>query len=197
MGKLVSVVGITGAGKTSLVHALCQNGEFDRGLEEHTERPFQSLFKADAHYALANQVDYLLQRAKQETELRQSSRVALVDGGLDLDFHGFTRLFFERGLLKSEEFTLCEELYKFFRTILPHPELIIRILVEHKLVSERLANRNRINIASAKDLVLFDNYINEWLSTLDPRIILSVETSGDDLDYSQTVPIIMKKVSAL
>jgi deoxyadenosine/deoxycytidine kinase len=197
MGKLVSVVGITGAGKTSLVRALCKNGEFDRGLEQHTERPFQSKFKADAQYALANQVDYLLQRAKQESQLRQSSKVALVDGGLDLDFHGFTRLFLARGFLKPEEFNLCGELYTFFRTILPNPELIIRILVDHKLVSVRLANRNRINIASAEDLELFDHFIDDWLSSLDPRIILRVETSGDGLDYSRTVPLIMEKIAAL
>jgi deoxyadenosine/deoxycytidine kinase len=197
MGKLVAIVGITGAGKTSLVHALCQSGDYDRGLEQHTQRPFQSLFYADAHYALANQVDYLLQRAKQESQLRRSSRVALVDGGLDLDFHGFTRLFYARGLLNSNEFTLCEDLYTFLRSILPQPELFIRILIDHKVVTKRLTVRDRINIARVEDLDLFDRHIDNWVSSLDPRIILNVETSGEDSSYSRTTPIIMEKIAEL
>ena len=64
------------------------------------ERPFQALFKQDARYALANQLDYLLFRAEQEKELSASHKIGLVDGGLDLDFHGFTRLFHARGLLE-------------------------------------------------------------------------------------------------
>jgi len=93
MGKIVAVVGNTGAGKTTLVRALCRMGKFNFGLEQHTERPFQQMFKNDPRYALANQLDYMLLRAKQEQEFRSMEGIALVDGGLDLDFYGFTRLF--------------------------------------------------------------------------------------------------------
>ncbi|HEX7541875.1 MAG TPA: hypothetical protein VF352_07075 [Anaerolineales bacterium] len=96
MGKHIVVGGSTGVGRTSLVRALCKQGPLVAGLEEHNERPFQHVFKTDAHYAHANQLDYLLLRALQEALLRQSSQTGLMDDGLEMDFHGFTRLFHAR-----------------------------------------------------------------------------------------------------
>ena len=105
MGKLISIVGASGVGKTALVHALAKNKIFQTAYEQHTERPFQALFKQDKKYALANQMDYLLLRAEQEGDLRRNaSQIGLIDGGLDLDFHGFTRLFLSRNLLGQPEF---------------------------------------------------------------------------------------------
>ena len=88
--KLIEVVGASGVGKTALVRALAKTGKFTTAYEEHTERPFQALFQNDLRYALANQIDYLLLRAEQETRLRNSPQIGLMDGGLDLDFHAFT-----------------------------------------------------------------------------------------------------------
>jgi deoxyadenosine/deoxycytidine kinase len=45
MGKLILVVGSTSVGKTALVRALCKQGPFVAGLEEHNERPFQRVLK--------------------------------------------------------------------------------------------------------------------------------------------------------
>jgi len=93
MNKLIAVVGASGVGKTALVQALSSVYPFATAYEQHAERPFQALFKNDSHYALANQIDYFLLRAEQEKLLRRASaRIGLIDGGLDLDFHGFTRL---------------------------------------------------------------------------------------------------------
>src|SRR4030095_6286040 len=93
MSKLISVVGPSGVGKTTFVRTLAQAYPFTTAYEGHAERPFQALFKQDKKYALANQLDYLLLRAEQEKELRASPQIGLLDGGLDLDFHGFRRLF--------------------------------------------------------------------------------------------------------
>jgi deoxyadenosine/deoxycytidine kinase len=86
MNKLIVVVGNSGVGKTTLFLQLCRTAKFVTGFEQHIERPYQALFKRDPRYALANQIDYLLLRAEQEGDIRQSSHIGLQDGGLDMDF---------------------------------------------------------------------------------------------------------------
>jgi len=119
MGKLIVVVGSTGVGKTTLVRALCKQGPFVAGLKEHGERPFQRVFKTDARYAHANQLDYLLLRADPERLLRHLPQTGLMDGGLEMDFHGFTRLFHARAWLTDAEFDLCKRFYHLVRTHQP------------------------------------------------------------------------------
>jgi deoxyadenosine/deoxycytidine kinase len=197
MGKIIAVVGNTGAGKTTLVRALCRMGKFNIGLEQHAERPFQKMFKNDPRYALANQLDYMLQRAKQEQEFRSMEGIALVDGGLDLDFYGFTRLFHSRGLLSNIEFQLCEELYGFFRSLLPPPELTVHLIIDHEIIEKRLAERDRINVATSADLELMNSFIISWLENIPSGKVIHIDASKDSPDYSNSIPIILDRIASL
>ncbi len=196
MGKLIAVVGPSGVGKTALVRALAKAYPFETAYEEHAERPFQALFKKDAHYALANQIDYMFLRAEQEKKLRASpsARMGLIDGGLDLDFHGFTRLFHRRGLLTGPEFELCRRVYGFLRQLLPRPELIIRLCADETTIARRLAGRDRINIASAEDTALFNSFLKEWLTTLPSDQIVELDVSKATLEYEQSIKIILDRI---
>ncbi len=184
MQKLISVVGASGVGKTTFVNALAKTGNFATAFEQHDERPFQSLFKQDKKYALANQLDYLLLRAEQEKQLRAANKTGLMDGGLDLDFHGFTRLFRHRGLLTNSEFDLCLRLYTLLRELLPPPDLIVVLSAPQKIIEGRLASRRRINIASVKDAELMDGFIHEWLGSVSEEKILRIDASAEDEDYT-------------
>jgi deoxyadenosine/deoxycytidine kinase len=209
MGKLIAIVGASGVGKTALVSALANvraDGHADRpyaieafetAYEQHTERPFQSLFKNDAHYALANQVDYFLLRAEQEKNLRASPRIGLIDGGLDLDFYGFTRLFHSRCLLTDPEFELCRGVYEFIREYLPRPELIIRLRADERTVASRLSARDRINIASAEDISLFNLFLDQWLASIPSDQLLEMDVSNETLGYEQSVRIVLDKIIKL
>lgn len=195
MKRLVSIVGASGVGKTALVQALSRTGKFTTAYEQHAERPFQALFKQDRHYALANQVDYLLLRAEQERKLRSSltgAQVGLMDGGLDLDFHGFTRLFHSRGLLPVLEFELCRRLYTFIREALPSPELFVRLCADEATVAARLSTRDRINIASAEDTSLFNSYLDEWLASIPSGQLINLDVSQEDIHYEHSVKIILE-----
>ena len=194
MGKLISIVGSSGIGKTSLVRALSAAGGFVAGLEDHVERPFQFLFKQDPRYAIANQLDYLLYRAEQERTLRASSHIGLLDGGLDLDYHGFTRLFHRRGLLTDPELDLCRRFYGHTRALLPPPELTIALSASREAISRRLAVRNRINIASEKDAGLFNSFMDEWLSTIPPAHLLRLDVSNETSEYGVSVPLILSAI---
>ena len=194
MNRLIAVVGVSGVGKTALVDALSKTGKFVTDYEQHVGRPFQELFKHDKRYALANQVDYHLRRAEQERMLRSQPgpSYGLMDGGLDLDFHGFTRLFHKRGLLREDEYDLCRRLYEFFRETLPQPELFVHLWADEGTVAERLSVRKRINIASAEDTALFHSLIEEWLASIPAGKRLELDVSHESVGYKTSVNIILE-----
>jgi len=194
MGKLIAVTGNTGVGKTSLVQALAKKGDFGLGIEQHGNRPFQYLFKTDPQYALANQIDYLLLRAEQEQSLRMLPQPGLVDGGLDLDFYMFTRLFHARGMLSEPEYDLCARFYQFCRSQLPPPDLIIHITASPEIIRQRLAGRERVNIAGSDDLNLLDSFLDEWLANLAPEKVIRLDVSNVSPAYSEVIPALRNKI---
>jgi deoxyadenosine/deoxycytidine kinase len=193
----IVIVGPSGVGKTTLAKALCTRHEFAMSYEQHEERPFQALFKQDPKYALANQLDYLLFRAEQERALREGNKPILMDGGLDLDFHGFTRLFHARRWLTDAEFDLCRRFYEWTRSLLPHPDLIVALAASPQIVGQRLASRERINIASGEDAELLGQLIDEWLATMPQAGVVKLDTAQEGKDYSQSVKIILKRLETL
>ena len=194
MNKLIVIVGASGVGKTTLAQALSTQRKFAMALEQHNERPFQALFKQDVKYALANQMDYLLYRAEQERELREGDIPALMDGGLDLDFYGFTRLFHTRGLLNDNEYDLIRRFFFHTRSLLPPPDLVVALSADSHIISQRLAARNRINIASSEDAGLLEGYVNEWLESIPEKNILRLNVSQEDVEFKNSVPLILDKI---
>ena len=182
MGKIIVVIGNSGVGKTTLCAALSAAGPFAVGLEQHAERPFQALMAADPpRFALPNQVDYLPRRAQQERTLRAGPMPGLIDGGLDLDFHAFTRLFHARGYLSDAEFALCARLHATLRALLGPPDLILRLTAPLAVVAERYAARGRaLEIAQRDDLALMEGYIDEWIASIRDTPVISIDAAADD-----------------
>ena len=195
MGKIIAVIGTTGVGKTALVRALCKQGLFIPGLEQHAERPFQQELKEQRKYALPNQIDYLLLRAEQEQFLRQSALTGLVDGGLDVDYYGFTQLFHVRGLLNTEEYSLCRRFYEFVRTFLPPPDLFIHLTARLEVIDHRLTRRKRINIAEPKDILKLAAFLESWLATIPSDHIIRLDVSENDPGYRRLLPSLLPKLS--
>jgi len=117
-----------------------------------------------------------------------------MDGGLDLDFHGFTRLFHSHGLLSDPEYDLCQRVYAFIREALPKPELIVRLCADDKTVASRLSTRDRINIASAEDTTLFNSFLDEWLASIPSKQRVELDVSSETLEYEQSVKTILENI---
>lgn len=197
MSKLITFVGVSGVGKTTLAKALAAAGNFATGFEQHDTRPFQHLCDADKRYTLHNQVDYFLLRAEQERTLRADPRPALLDGGLDVDFHGFARLFHKRGYLSDDEYTLCERLYTQLRLALPLPNLVVYLTASEDVIRQRLAGRNRVNIATADDADLLKEYLEAWMGKLPKENLLKFDVSNSDLSYSDILPKLLQRIETL
>ncbi len=197
MAKLITFVGVSGVGKTTLARALAAAGDFATGFEQHDTRPFQHLCDVNKRYTLHNQVDYFLLRAEQERALRADPRPALLDGGLDVDFFGFARLFHKRGYLSEDEYALCERLYTQLRLALPLPELVVYLTASDEVIRQRLSGRDRVNIATADDASLLKEYLEEWLDNLPQENLLRLDVSDIDASYRELVPKLLADISRL
>lgn len=186
---LITVVGNSGTGKTTLVKALAAAGDFALGLEQIEERPFQLRFSAEIEEgmkagrdrprsALANQVDFLLLRAEQERSLRANPRPGLVDGGLDLDYHLFTRRFHQMGYLDNAEFALCARLYDFLRTSLGPPDLVVYLSAPVAVTHQRRVQRGRpVDIAKLADLAPMQTLLDAWIATVTDCPVLTIDAT--------------------
>jgi len=75
------------------------------------------------------------------------------------------------------------------------PELIVRLKADEETVSSRLSKRKRINIANADDTVLFNSYIDEWLTPISSNQILELDVSNESSDYVQSVNAILDTIN--
>jgi deoxyadenosine/deoxycytidine kinase len=198
MGKLITIVGNNASGKTTLTQTLCREAGFNAYLESHADRPYQPLFSQDVRrYALPNQIDYLLRRAEQESRIRTGAAVGVQDGGLDQDFHLYTRLFHHKGFLDDQEFDLCRRTYQALRRGLPAPDLVVWLRAPLDLLRQRLQARARMidlnQIVTLDDLALLEGYLEGWLGKIDQDRLLIVEVSAEDEHFSRAIASILER----
>ena len=136
-------------------------------------------------------------RAEQEKNLRASPRIGLIDGGLDLDFYGFTRLFHSRGLLTDPEFDLCRRVYEFIRQDLPPPELIIRLRADEGTVSRRYPRVTASTLPVQKIQLYSIPFWISGLTSIPSDQKLELDVSSETLEYEQSVGIILVRIKAL
>jgi deoxyadenosine/deoxycytidine kinase len=177
---MIAVVGNSGIGKTTLARLVAERLGLPLALEQHAERPFQALCAHDPRrYALVNQVDYLVFRAEQESQLHRQSSWGVLDGGLDLDYHGFTLLFHRRGYLDAAEAAVCGRLYR----------------APISTVLARYDHRQRpMEVTQRQDLEMLEALLQQWLSGLQGTPVLPVDASTDDASYARVLDELLPKL---
>jgi deoxyguanosine kinase len=137
--RYIVVEGPIGVGKTTLAKKLSETLHLDVLLEAAENNPFLARFyRQPEQYALSTQLSFLLQRAQQVQDIRQSdmfqvSRVA--DFMIDKD-----RMFAEI-TLNSDELKLYNQIYDHLTLDAPKPDLVIYLQAPVDILRERISKR--------------------------------------------------------
>ena len=135
----VVVEGPIGVGKTTLARKLADSFGSDLLLEGANENPFLEKFYENPEVAaLPTQLYFLLQRAKQLKEMKQSDMfnpVRVSDYLIDKD-----RLFAEL-TLDEDELDLYEQVYASLTLDVPQPDLVVYLQAPVEILLDRIERR--------------------------------------------------------
>ena len=135
----IVIEGPIGVGKTTLASKLAETYGCDLLLEGADENPFLSKFYDNPKSAaFPTQLFFLLQRAKQMQEMRQSDMfnpVRISDFLIEKD-----RLFAEL-TLTDDELNLYEQVYQQLTFDVPEPDLVIYLQAPVHILRDRISQR--------------------------------------------------------
>lgn len=196
--QYIVVEGPIGVGKTSLAKKLA--AEFSSGLllERAEENPFLALYYQNPRqYALSTQLHFLLQRAQQvqdfrQTELFTSSQIA--DFMVEKD-----RLFAEL-TLNNDELELYQKIYQHLTYQAPKPDLVIYLQAPVDTLRKRIASRGIDYEQQIRDdyLLRLSELYTQFFYNYDESALLTVNTQSVDLinnanDYAE----ILEKITEI
>lgn len=137
--RYIAVEGPIGVGKTSLAKRLAASFNYEMLLEKSEENPFlERFYHSPRQMALATQLFFLFQRARQMQELRQNDLfepVRVADFLMDKD------KLFARQNLDPDEFKLYEDVYAHLTIDAPVPDLVIYLQAPVEVLMQRIQNR--------------------------------------------------------
>lgn len=135
----VVVEGPIGVGKTSLAQKLAERLDSALLLENASDNPFLPRFYQEPRrYALATQLHFLFDRARQFHELSQGD---LFMNGMVADFLLAKDPLFARLNLDDDEYALYQKLYADLAPAAPAPDLVIYLQASVSVLAGRVKKR--------------------------------------------------------
>ena len=137
--QLVSVAGLIGVGKTTLMNRLAAALEAETVLEPYDSNPFlPHVYAGKRELALDSQIYFLVHRGEQlNPKALSPDNVTLADYVFEKE------LIYARRLLEPEQLALYERLYRPFVEQVASPVLVIYLQDEPAQCLERIHRRNR------------------------------------------------------
>lgn len=194
--RFIAVEGPIGVGKTSLSRRLADSFNYELLLEKGEENPFLARFYENRRqHALATQLFFLFQRARQIQELRQSD---LFEGVRVADFLIDKDRLFARETLDADEFELYEKVYRHLTIDAPVPDLVIYLQAPSPVLLGRIQQRG-IPCEQHIDRAYLDQLneaYTEFFHFYDRSPLLIINSAEIDLvnnedDYRQLVDYIL------
>ena len=186
----IVIEGPIGVGKTTLAKKLAESFGSELVLEGADENPFMAKFYENPRAAaLPTQLFFLLQRARQMQDLRQSDMfnpVRVCDFLMEKD-----RLFAEL-TLDNDELKLYEQVYEQLTFDVPVPDLVIYLQAPVEILLDRIQNRgiHHERLIEASYLHrLSEAYIDFFYHYEDAPLLIvnatEVDFSSNEQDYQQ------------
>jgi deoxyguanosine kinase len=194
--RYIVIEGPIGVGKTSLANKLAVEFDSELLLEKADENPFlASFYQNPKQYALSTQLHFLLQRAQQVQDFRQTDmfRCAYV-----ADFMVDKDRLFARMTLDKEELALYEQIYTHLTLDAPRPDLVIYLQAPVSVLRERIVRRGISYEQQIRDdylLRLAESY-TRFFYNYDDSALLTINTQSVDLiNNADDYQAILDKIS--
>lgn len=183
--RYIAIEGPIGVGKTTLTHRLAESLNAQAFLEAPEENPFLGHFYDDPkRYALAAQLSFLVQRARQIDELRQGDLFAT---RCVADFLFAKDRLFAQLTLELSELHLYDEIYQRLAYDAPRPDRVIYLHAPPEVLMKRVQKRARAEEAGLElDYLerVFRRY-NEFFAHYQEAPVIVVDAEKYDLVNSR------------
>jgi hypothetical protein len=186
MKTYVVLAGNIGAGKSTLVHMLCDRLGWQPYYEPVAENPYLADFYGDMpRWAFHSQVFFLTWRARSHRALMDIPRAVVQDRSFYEDAEVFARALHRQGSMCDRDWDTYQDLYRTLTTLLAPPDLVVYLRASVTTLRARITRRARAFEARITDEYLagLNELYEEWISGF--RLAPVLVVPSDRLDFVQ------------